>query len=851
MKIEALPRAAVQDQPLRLRPSAAKDIYVIAVLVCAIKLVCLLLDPNPQLFLGDSASYLQTALGGWIPPDRSYLYGFMIRWLCLGSGSLFSLVLTQALVSAGTTILLAWILLRFFQLRHRLALLIAVFFCVEPLQLMYERFVMAETFSLAASVVYVLFVFLYLNSGRNTYLVAAGFAGIVAVALRISYLPVVATLSFAAPFIRTFLCPSERDRNFRAKLRPLLVSLLVVTITHLALHSSYKLLTGKLMNRPPAYQYADGFSLLSSWGPVLQPADLRAAGVDPTIFAGTYDNTMEARRAQRWMDRGMVTALNNYYGDADRANLVAKRIAYHILQRDPLGVAELAIRTYLSAWPRRTIRRCLSEDTGDRPLPGPVIARLATHFHLAATGMEKEHTMTKSWFRKGVQWYRVLLLTPFFLLFTLPFCSPEHRPFFLVIAIYSFVSLLTAVGLAVDNSIRYLHPLGWTFFVLIAFWAQYFWQRSHLRIFRPLRTTGIILLGFSLSAWNPSAEAADTPPGLYVVHGVLMRDGKPYVGIGANYNTLFGQLLKNKDETSSLDNLARLARAGIPFVRFRACGFMPENYQLYLQDRAEYFRRMDQVVACATQNKIGLIPSLFWRLATISEVVGESRSQLGNPNSRATRFIEDYTREIVERYKDSPAIWAWEFGNEANLGVDLGARNRPADDLTSSQLRATYSIFAKTVRGIDPSRVIESGTCLPRPVAWHTAHGQKGRDNVAQAFSNLLDLTPDPMNMISIHAYEKAKGRYSEAPKIADLLTNFSQSAAAAHKPVFLGEFPVRDLEQTQEFLQAIEVARIPLSAFWVFDYPQQDQTMSVSFTNSRAFVLDLIAKANAQSQGR
>ena len=67
---------------------------------------------------------------------------------------------------------------------------------------------------------------------------------------------------------------------------------------------------------------------------------------------------------------------------------------------------------------------------------------------------------------------------------------------------------------------------------------------------------------------------------------------------------------------------------------------------------------------------------------------------------------------------------------------------------------------------------------------------------------------------------------------------------------MFLGEFPVRDPAQAQEFLQAIEAARVPLSAFWVFDLPQQEATMNVSFSNQRAFAIDMVAKANRVLQG-
>jgi hypothetical protein len=374
------------------------------------------------------------------------------------------------------------------------------------------------------------------------------------------------------------------------------------------------------------------------------------------------------------------------------------------------------------------------------------------------------------------------------------------------------------------------------------------------------------LLCCCLAALPLAASAADSNGqriGLYVQDGVLMRQGKPYAAIGANYDTLFGRLLQNKDDNSSLQNLAALAAKGIPFVRFRACGFWPQNGQLYLNDRAEYFRRMDQVVRCAEQNHIGLIPSLFWRLATVNELVGETRDRLADPNSKSTTFIKRYTQEMVLRYKDSPAIWGWEFGNEANLGVDIPAQRSRADvgsgprdnegggKLTSAELRGIYTTFGRVVRSIDPCRVIDSGTSIPRPAAWHNAHGQPRRsDSEAQSYSMLLAQNPDPINMLSVHIYQKSQKLAPYGPEtVAQFIARFSRMAASSGKPLFIGEFPARDRAQTEEYLQAIEQNRVPLSAFWTFDNAAQENTMNVSFQNERAFVIDLVAKANQELQ--
>ena len=64
-------------------------------------------------------------------------------------------------------------------------------------------------------------------------------------------------------------------------------------------------------------------------------------------------------------------------------------------------------------------------------------------------------------------------------------------------------------------------------------------------------------------------------------------------------------------------------------------------------------------------------PFTLWHLGTVAELMGEEPSRLGDPSSKSIGFIERYTTEMVQRYNNSPAIWGWEFGNEANLGVDL------------------------------------------------------------------------------------------------------------------------------------------------------------------------------------
>jgi hypothetical protein len=367
----------------------------------------------------------------------------------------------------------------------------------------------------------------------------------------------------------------------------------------------------------------------------------------------------------------------------------------------------------------------------------------------------------------------------------------------------------------------------------------------------------------------PAPASGQTPEGLYVRNGILMRHGQPYHGIGANYQTLFARLLINKDDTSSLEKLAALGKAGIPFLRFRASGFQAQNQKLYLENRAEFFRRMDRVVQSAEQNRVGLIPSFFWRLRTVAELVGEQPDQFGNPESKSSAFIRQFTREMVGRYKNSPAIWGWEFGNEANLATDIpqmqarrrqpGVRFGGSDTegvngtlFTSESLQAAYILFAKTVREIDSSRIIDTGNGLPRPAAWHNARGQfRQPDNESRFFDVLLSQNPAPVDVISVHVYEKPLHAYAfGSGRVAPFIAGLMQASTEARKPLFIGEFPTRNRAQTNEFLSAIEENHVPLSAFWVFDYPPQAATMNVDFHNERAFVIDQVVKANAVLKG-
>ena len=136
-----------------------------------------------------------------------------------------------------------------------------------------------------------------------------------------------------------------------------------------------------------------------------------------------------------------------------------------------------------------------------------------------------------------------------------------------------------------------------------------------------------LLLGQATIATSVTAQAASLP-GLSVARdGSLLRNGVRYRGVGVNYTDAFLRPLRHPEDESYRDDFRKLAANHIPFARIAACGFSPSDYQLYLQDKENYFKRLDGVVQAAEESNVGLIADLFWSNTAVPDLVGEQRNR--------------------------------------------------------------------------------------------------------------------------------------------------------------------------------------------------------------------------------
>ena len=371
----------------------------------------------------------------------------------------------------------------------------------------------------------------------------------------------------------------------------------------------------------------------------------------------------------------------------------------------------------------------------------------------------------------------------------------------------------------------------------------------------------------SVCAGSPAAAGTPQPmalrlPGLWQTNGVLFKGAEPYRGVGANYFDLFLRVLHEPTNSTSLDGLGQLGRAGIPFVRF-ALAYNDADWKIFLDQREEFFRRLDSMVQAAERANVGLIPSFFWSFMSFPDLSNEPRDQWGNPGSKTSALMRQIVGAIVERYKNSAALWAWEFGNEANLLADLpnaaqyrkpGGNER--DDLTSQVMVVMLREFAKEVRRHDAHRLIIAGHSHPRASAWHNSAEKSWKaDSKEQTLEILRRDNPAPLDTIAIHVYADQpveKETAAWAKDDAEYLLAVRRLSLEMKRPVFVGEFGLASngqdgdtMAKFERLLADIEQAQVDLAAFWVFDLQSQSQDWSATFENARAYMIELTAEAN------
>lgn len=444
--------------------------------IVLLKVFLLALDPLPKMFIGDSACYIATALVGWIPDDRSYFYGFLIRFVALSTESLTPLLLLQSLMSALTALLLAHTCRSIFGLSMRSACILGFVCALDPFQLVWERYVMTETVSLFFYMAGLYYSFLYMKQRRIRHLVIAQGVWVLLIGFRMSYLLVVQISAVLLPILA--LSPliwakwrGGRDQGERLGVIKLgAVHFATSIAAMLLMHGAYKQVNGLLTDREPAYLYATGLHLLAFWAPILVPADAPDERLAQIIAQGDeFDiKDLTARNCQRFEKDYLVDRWQEEEPDWTLGSQIARETALHALRRNPMQVLALAGRTFAQYWNLRDLRYYATIDLGHNDLTPEQNELLAEHFHFATDGriIGAPPTLLQRYFLLAWPYCYFLLLSPILGVWAVYRTREKQHALFLLL--HLVIILAVTFTFAVAPSFRYLQPASVLALLLVA-----------------------------------------------------------------------------------------------------------------------------------------------------------------------------------------------------------------------------------------------------------------------------------------------------------------------------------------------------------------------------------------------
>lgn len=285
----------------------------------------------------------------------------------------------------------------------------------------------------------------------------------------------------------------------------------------------------------------------------------------------------------------------------------------------------------------------------------------------------------------------------------------------------------------------------------------------------------------------PIYEPTSASPFATLDGGRFVVDGAPYTVRGVNYfpvNTPWRRFLTETERETLRADFAFLREAGFNTLRiflwYDALFDCPGSGAV---PRTENFRRLDALIHEAATHDLMLIVTLH-----------DIPDLTDYPLYDDPHYVRLQTALVVSRYRDEPAILAWDLRNEGD--IDYGSRHHFIGGVFGRERVIEWLASTSAwVRGLDSNHLITAG--------W--------------LFDSLA--TEPYVDFLSFHHWEDA----------STMQARIDEMRAQTSKPILLGEFGfstynITEPEQAQNIGALIDIAESSNLLGWMvwtaFDFP-------------------------------
>ena len=464
-----------------------------------------ILDSRVQFFWGDSASYLWTAVDGYIPQDRSFVYGFLIRFLTGASQDLTSLVWFQILLFCLSSLIFAIVLREYFKISGRTVVVATLAASALPLHMIWTRYVMTESVALFLLSLFLLLSLEYLRKGRLYVLIVLQLVGVLSIAFRLVMIPPAIIVPLILPVLlfgaRIWRHAGARPdamtlvRGARGQLAPFTTHLIVSVALMTALHGWYQTYYAYRLNAVlsynieersplalqngfpfrPAYTYGGGYFLLAFAAPLVEPNHFPKVIDGTALFARLGKDTKERRNRiyHRWDPDGLVAqtrlALVEAAPHGLSADQASRITAMNAIRQSPSKFLLLGINTLFDYWDYDLLHNSVVMDLG----LGREADEATEDLILEAYGLHVNPRVTEFTFLKSA-YFATLALVPLsvfgFVLIPVSLAL-HHRSTWLYL--FPLCGILLYLNLALfmfaeGPNARYVQPVSWLLFIFLA-----------------------------------------------------------------------------------------------------------------------------------------------------------------------------------------------------------------------------------------------------------------------------------------------------------------------------------------------------------------------------------------------